>query len=85
MVLKALPNRLGRNRYGFIVSKKVGKAVVRNLVRRRMRESARATPAKPGWDLVFIASNGASTARYREIKAEIEWLLKRARLLEEWR
>ena len=82
MVLKALPNELDLNRYGFIVSRKVGRAVVRNRVKRRMREVARLTPARPGWDLVFIARTEAASAQYQEIDAAMKGLLRRARLLE---
>jgi ribonuclease P protein component len=81
MLLKTLPNGLEFNRYGFIVSKKVGKAVVRNQVKRRMREVARLTPVTPGWDLVFIARSEAANAEYRDLKAAMELLLRRARLL----
>ena len=38
LVLRTLPNELPHNRYGFVVSKRVGGAVVRNRVRRRLQE-----------------------------------------------
>ena len=38
LVVYARPNRSGRNRLGVTVSTKLGKAVVRNRVRRRLRE-----------------------------------------------
>jgi ribonuclease P protein component len=82
MLLKTLPNGLEFNRYGFIASKKVGGAVVRNQVRRRMREVARLTPITPGWDLVFIARSEAANAQYQELEVAIKVLLQRARLLE---
>ena len=41
MVLYCRRNNLGRNRYGFTVSTKLGKAVVRNRARRRLRETVR--------------------------------------------
>ncbi len=82
MVLKALPNELVWTRYGFIASKKVGKAVVRNRVKRQMREVARLTPTRPGWDIVFIARNEAATARHQDIEATMKGLLQRAHLLE---
>jgi ribonuclease P protein component len=81
VVLKALPNGLEFDRYGFVVSRKVGKAVVRNKVKRRMREAVRATPIQPGWDLVFIARDGVGAASYQGIEAAIKGLLHRARLL----
>jgi ribonuclease P protein component len=43
LVLRTLPNELPHNRYGFVVSKRVGGAVVRNRVRRRLQEIVRQT------------------------------------------
>ena len=57
MVLYCCRNRLGRNRYGFTVSTKLGKAVVRNRARRRLREAVRLEEGNltPGWDIVVVA------------------------------
>ncbi len=41
LVLRVSPNELSHNRYGFVVSKRVGGAVVRNRVRRRLQEIVR--------------------------------------------
>ena len=38
LVLKIIPNDLDRNRFGFLAGKRIGKAVVRNRVKRRLRE-----------------------------------------------
>ena len=81
VVLKALPNGLDRNRYGFVVGKRVGKAVVRNRVKRLLREVVRLTPTDKGWDMVFIARNGAVRADYRQIEAEVTRLLHKARII----
>ena len=57
LVLYARKNRNGINRVGITVSKKLGKAVVRNRVRRRLREAYRLQEAQfaPGWDIVVVA------------------------------
>ncbi len=57
MVLSAAPNAQAQNRYGFIVSKQLGNAVVRNRARRLLRESVRLLhpQVQPGYDVVFIA------------------------------
>jgi len=81
LILKALPNDMGSNRYGFVASKRVGKAVVRNLVRRRLREIARSTPTRQGWDLVVVARSNAAEADYRQLDKSMKGLLGRAGLL----
>ena len=57
LVLYARKNRTGTNRVGITVSKKLGHAVVRNRVRRRLREVYRLNEAnfQPGWDIVVVA------------------------------
>ena len=81
IVMKALPNKLEFSRYGFSVAKEVGKAVVRNRVRRLLREIARATAVKPGWDIVFIARPAVASVDYHQLKKSIEKLLLRASLI----
>lgn len=81
VVLRALPNDLGLTRYGFAVGKRLGKAVVRNRVRRLLREGVRLMPTKDGWDLVFIARQAAVEADYHNLRTAIEELLSRARIL----
>jgi len=83
LVMKSLPNGLAISRYGFTVSRRVGKAVVRNRVRRLMREIMRVFTLKPGWDVVFIARPVAATADYKALRQSVGQLLSRARLLVE--
>ncbi len=82
LVIKALPNGLALSRYGFSVSRRVGKAVVRNRVKRLLREIMRLTPLRAGWDIIFIARPAAASADYAALKGVLEDLLRRARLLE---
>ena len=66
-------------RVGFSVSKKVGKAVIRNRVKRRLREAVRQElpSIRPGTDLVFIARPSAAEASYCEIVAAVQLSLRR--------
>ena len=82
VVVKAMPNGLSLSRYGFSVTKKVGKAVQRNRVKRLLREIMRLQSIKPGWDIVFIARPVAVNANYRQLERALTELLARAQLLE---
>jgi len=81
LVMKTLPNGLGLSRCGFSISKRVGKAVVRNKVKRVLREILRLTPLEPGWDIIFIARPRAASTGYANLKKSVDGLLFQARLL----
>jgi ribonuclease P protein component len=81
LVLRSIPNALEHNRYGFITSKRVGKAVVRNRVRRRLKESVRVLPANPGWDVVVSAKAKSAEASFQELNRSVIELLERAGVL----
>ena len=82
VVMKALPNGLDLSRYGFSVSKRVGKAVTRNRVKRLLREILRVQALKSGWDMIFIARPAVAAAEYSSLRRAVEGLLSRAYLLE---
>ena len=63
------------------MGKRVGNAVIRNKVRRRLRELVRAQAVRPGWDVILIARRDTSTADYDQLKHDLELLLIRADLL----
>ena len=83
LVLYARRNRLGENRVGITVSKKLGHAVVRNRVRRRLREIYRLNEEKfaPGWDIVVVARTKSVGAGFRVLTDSYLSLAKKAGIL----
>jgi ribonuclease P protein component len=81
VMIRARMNYLEFSRFGFSVNKPLGKAIVRNRIRRLLKEIVRLTPVKPGWDIVFIARYGAVGSDYHRLKRSIENSLLRADLL----
>ena len=84
LVLYARKNRTGTNRVGITVSKKLGKAVVRNRVRRRIREAYRLNEAQflPGWDIVIVARSRAVEVSFQKLTESLLSLSQRAGILE---
>ena len=80
MVLYARRNRTNTNRVGITVGKKLGHAVVRNRVRRRIREVYRLNEEKfqPGWDIVVVARSRAITADFATLTNGFLALAKKA-------
>lgn len=71
LVVYCRRNRTGENRLGYTVSTRLGHAVVRNRVRRRLREIVRlnAPRLQTGWDIVIVARSRAVEAPYRKLDA----------------
>jgi ribonuclease P protein component len=69
-------------RVGFTVTKKVGNAVVRNRIRRRLKEAVRVHAAgdmKPGNDYVIVGREDVLAAPFAEIKTELSRRLRKTR------
>jgi ribonuclease P protein component len=68
-------------RIGLAVGRRVGGAVVRNRVKRWIREAARAVgpPAGGPWDLVVIAEPGAAESSLVAIRGELDAAFRRVR------
>ena len=85
MVVYCRKNRTGENRLGYTVSTRLGHAVVRNRVRRRLREIARlnAPRLKSGWDIVIVARGRCVEAPYRKLDAAFLLTCEKLGLLKE--
>ena len=83
LVLYARKNRTQLNRVGLTASKKLGKAHVRNRVRRRLREVYRLNEEKflPGWDIVVVARSKAVDAEFSQLTKSYMSLAKKAGIL----
>ena len=64
-------------RFGFAVSSRLGGAVVRNRIKRRLREAARRSDVR-GIDFVVIARDGAQHADLGELHESLSGLIRRA-------
>ena len=78
-VVYARRSGLDLSRVGVSVSKRVGNAVVRNRVRRRVFEYCRVgrEPLPAGWDLLVIARGPAASAAYADLGQVVDLAVKR--------
>ena len=83
LYINYLPTNAKTNRYGFIVSNKVGKANVRNLVKRRLRaivrENINTISAKNNY--ILIAKEGIAELDFVALKNEVLGLFKKGGFL----
>jgi ribonuclease P protein component len=79
----AAPNGGTVSRVGFTVSKRVGKAHIRNLVRRRLREAMRSQmpDLAPGYDVVIISRPALANQPFAALREALHRQLRHARLL----
>ena len=82
MVLIYTRSRMPRVRVGFSVSKKLGNSVVRNRVKRRLRDSFRPMIpcVKSGYNLIFIAREPVVQESFHNIEKTMRNLLRKADL-----
>lgn len=78
-----VPNGSSHNRYGLVTSKRLGKAHVRNRIRRRLREATRLLDAdlRQGFDVLIIAREESVTVAYSELADDLRSLLERAGMI----
>lgn len=83
LVVYCRRNGSAENRIGYTVSAKLGHAVVRNRLRRRLREIYRLHEASvlPGWDIVVVARSRAVDASYPKLERSYLSLLDKLGLM----
>lgn len=83
LVMFFIKNSFEYNRVGFSATKKLGKAVVRNKVKRRMKEAYQINNYKveQGYDIVFLARVNAKDVKYKDIESAERHLFKISKLL----
>lgn len=84
LVVRAHRTEAGVARWGFAVGKRISKkAVVRNRIRRRLREASRALPVAGGVDIIVTARLGTLDASFGQLRLALEQGMRRASLLVE--
>ncbi|MGB9597545.1 MAG: ribonuclease P protein component, partial [Candidatus Poribacteria bacterium] len=70
-------------RIGLTVTKKIGKSVQRNRIKRLIREAIRLTKGiLPGNDIVIVARKSSTDLKCQQVKNSLNQLLRRAKLIE---
>ncbi len=79
LAIRVLRTELGVTRFGLATGRALGSAVVRNRVRRRLREAIRSLlpRPRPGWDVLVIARPAIVSADHRAIGEALSRLLAR--------
>ena len=83
LLLYALPNDLPISRFGFVVNKRMGNAIIRNRIKRWLREASRILlkDIALGWDLVLVVKKETRNRDFTAIKDSLEDLIKKIGLL----
>ncbi len=77
MSVRVRRNDLGRDRFAISTGRRVGGAVVRNRVRRRIKEMLRHSSGltSPGWDVLVVCRPASAAAGFGELRGALDRLL----------
>jgi ribonuclease P protein component len=83
LLMRYRRNGLDRTRYGISTGRKVGSAVVRNGIRRRLRTILRTLDreVQPGYDILLVARPAAAGVRQADLDAALRQLMRAASVL----
>jgi ribonuclease P protein component len=83
LLMRYRPNGLERTRYGISTGRRVGSAVVRNRIRRRLRTILRQLQAevRPGWDILIVTRPAAADTTQADLAGALTRLMASAGLL----
>lgn len=81
LTVRFVPNGRDHDRFGISTGRRLGGAVQRNRVRRRVKEILRRSPNSTGhgWDILIVARPPAVEASYDELQTTLERLLSSVR------
>ncbi len=77
LVVHYVANAFEHDRFGISTGRRLGGAVTRNRVRRRIREILRDTPGAEGrgWDVLVVARPASASASFEELRSALRRLL----------
>lgn len=82
MIAFVIPNQLENNRFGIVTSKKLGKAVARNKVKRQLRAIVHKgwDKLKPGYDVVIVARKNLPGTSFVLVERDFFIVMRKAGL-----
>jgi len=85
LILYIRKNKLEESRFGVTITKKIGNAVVRNKIKRRIKEIYRLNMyrIKDGYDLIFIPKKNVVDISYKELESALIHILKLSNMLKD--